>query len=132
MVDNLPGELYGSGRTDERQRGVARRSLGVVRMIPGLQVAVTGPVARVIFDRPEARNALSPEMIKGLGETFRRLEDDADVRCLILTGAGEHFVGGGDVKAFADSLSLSPAERKHRFEERVSASISFLAVLESI
>jgi 2-(1,2-epoxy-1,2-dihydrophenyl)acetyl-CoA isomerase len=105
---------------------------GVARTIPGLKVAVTGPVARVIFDRPEVRNALSAEMVKGLGETLRRLEDDADVRCIILTGAGEHFVGGGDVKAFEDSLSLSPAERKHRFEERVSASISFLSVLESI
>jgi len=99
---------------------------------PGLRLEMSGCVARLIFDRPEARNAFSPEMVKGLSAALRRLEDDAAVRCIVLTGAGEHFVGGGDVKAFGESLSLSPPERKHQFEERVSASINFLSVLERI
>ncbi len=99
-------------------------------MTTGLRIEIAGHVARLTFDRPEARNALSQEMIRGLPDALRNFEDDADVRCIVLTGAGEHFIGGGDVRGFADTLSLDPLERKRQFEQRVATSVGFLSVLE--
>jgi 2-(1,2-epoxy-1,2-dihydrophenyl)acetyl-CoA isomerase len=96
----------------------------------GLRVEVAQGVARITFDRPETRNALSPDVLEALADTLRRVEDDAAVRCILITGAGDHFVGGGDVKSFGPTLELSPLERKHVFERRLSATGGLYATLQ--
>jgi 2-(1,2-epoxy-1,2-dihydrophenyl)acetyl-CoA isomerase len=50
----------------------------------------------------------------------------------VFTGAGEHFIGGGDVKGFGQTVTLSPLERKHQYERRVSAAMGVYSVLERI
>jgi 2-(1,2-epoxy-1,2-dihydrophenyl)acetyl-CoA isomerase len=60
---------------------------------------VTDGVAVLTFNRPERRNALHPEMFRGLGRLLPRLADDAGVGAIMLTGAGKAFCAGGDVKA---------------------------------
>lgn len=62
-------------------------------------------VATLTMSRPEARNALSPEMRAGLDDAFHRFERDDAVRCVVLRGAGEHFMAGGDVKSFGSMLA---------------------------
>jgi isohexenylglutaconyl-CoA hydratase len=57
-----------------------------------------GPVLKVILNRPEARNALSPTMVGELAEVFRDAHDDATVRVFVLMGAGGNFCAGGDLK----------------------------------
>lgn len=69
-------------------------------------------VATITLNRPDARNALSLEMRTGLADFAARLEFDADVRCVVLRGAGGHFMAGGDIKAFKRRQDLSPADRK--------------------
>jgi 2-(1,2-epoxy-1,2-dihydrophenyl)acetyl-CoA isomerase len=101
-------------------------------MIPGLKFEVDGAVARITFDRPETRNAISQEIVGAFGELLRQVEDDPAVRCIVITGAGEHFIGGGDVKAFAGTLETPPLERKRRFEQRVASAAGPLSVLERI
>jgi len=68
-------------------------------------------VALVTLNRPEARNALSMELRVALGETLGRIELDDKVRCVVLRGAGGHFMAGGDVKAMHQRLSMDRAER---------------------
>jgi 1,4-dihydroxy-2-naphthoyl-CoA synthase len=46
-------------------------------------------VLRVTLDRPERRNAISPEMHDELTPLFRRIAEDREVRVAVLTGAGE-------------------------------------------
>ncbi len=58
-------------------------------------------VATLTMNRPEARNAMSGEMIAALLEALPRLGADSSVRCIVLTGAGGAFCAGGDVKGFA-------------------------------
>ncbi|MEX1279810.1 MAG: enoyl-CoA hydratase-related protein [Acidimicrobiia bacterium] len=65
-----------------------------------LEVTRDGPVAILTMNRPEARNALSAEMVDGLSHTLHALETDDSVRAVVLRGAGEHFMAGGDVKSF--------------------------------
>ena len=60
-----------------------------------------GHVVILTMNRPEARNALSPDMIVGLADGFTYVDETTDVRCAILTGAGGTFSSGADLKAMA-------------------------------
>ena len=60
-----------------------------------------GHLAYVTINRPERRNAMSPDMMLGLREALPRLAEDPQVGAVILTGAGPAFCAGGDVKAMA-------------------------------
>ncbi len=55
-------------------------------------------VGYLIMNRPEARNAMSSEMNGALQEKIAKFELDEEVRCVVLTGAGNAFCAGGDVK----------------------------------
>jgi enoyl-CoA hydratase len=61
-----------------------------------------GSVVVVTMNRPEAKNALSPAMLVGMADAWQEIDDDDDVLCAILTGAGGTFCAGMDLKSFAD------------------------------
>jgi enoyl-CoA hydratase len=69
---------------------------------------VTNGVATITLNRPEARNALSSALIRELVEAFDRANSDEEVRVVILTGAGEAFCAGVDLKEFG-KLDGAPA-----------------------
>ena len=52
------------------------------------------------LDRPESYNAMNPEMISELPVIFGWLADQADLRALVITGAGAAFCAGGDINWF--------------------------------
>jgi enoyl-CoA hydratase/carnithine racemase len=54
-------------------------------------------VATVTLNRPERLNALTFEIYDELRRTFRRINDDGDVRSVVMTGSGPAFCSGGDV-----------------------------------
>jgi enoyl-CoA hydratase len=56
-----------------------------------------GPVVTFTMNRPEKKNALSPDMLAGLVLGYEYVDDHADVRCAILTGAGGNFSSGMDL-----------------------------------
>jgi enoyl-CoA hydratase len=58
-----------------------------------------GAVVTLTMNRPEARNALSPDMLVGLASGFTYVDDEPEVRAAILTGAGGTFSSGADLKA---------------------------------
>lgn len=60
-------------------------------------------VLTLTMNRPESRNAMTGPMTSALATTLARAELDPAVRCIVLTGAGGAFSGGGDVKAMAAS-----------------------------
>jgi len=60
-----------------------------------------GHVLVVTVNRPEARNALNPELMDELAAVLRSADADPDVRAVVLTGAGKVFCAGMDLKAFA-------------------------------
>jgi enoyl-CoA hydratase len=64
-----------------------------------LVVEREGPTVIVTMNRPDARNALSPAMLVGMVDAWREIDEDDDVRCAILTGAGGTFCAGADLKA---------------------------------
>ena len=61
-----------------------------------------GSVLIVTLNRPEVKNALSPQMLLGMYKTWRLLDEDDNLRCAILTANGNTFCAGMDLKAGAD------------------------------
>ncbi len=55
-------------------------------------------VARLVLDRPEAKNALTPEMRDEIVDRVRQVRADPDVRALLITGAGDAFCAGMDLR----------------------------------
>jgi enoyl-CoA hydratase len=58
---------------------------------------VRGSAAVITMDRPEYRNAQNSKMTYALDAAFTRAVDDADVKVIVLAGAGEHFSAGHDI-----------------------------------
>ena len=71
-------------------------------------------IAFVTFNRPEAMNAMNRQMTQDLIEACRQIEEDADVRIAIFTGAGDKaFSAGMDLKERAATV-FSPIERRQQ------------------
>lgn len=68
---------------------------------PHLLLERDGHVAVVTLNRPEARNALSGEMIVRMADAWVEIDEDPDIRVAVVTGAGGHFCAGADLKAMA-------------------------------
>jgi enoyl-CoA hydratase/carnithine racemase len=67
-----------------------------------VEVSLDDHVALLRLNRPEARNALSPELMDGLAAELERLDADPDARCLVIAGSDEVFAAGADIKAMAE------------------------------
>ena len=69
---------------------------------PHLLTERVGHALVVTMNRPEARNALSGEMLAGMSEAWDRVNEDRDIRVAVLTGAGGAFCAGADLKAMTE------------------------------
>jgi E-phenylitaconyl-CoA hydratase len=58
----------------------------------------TGHVATIIYNRPEALNAVNAELRRGLNDAFARFRDEEDAWVAIVTGAGRAFCAGADLR----------------------------------
>lgn len=63
-----------------------------------IDLKIENHVATVRLNRPEARNALNRKAYTELEQTFRDLQADGEVRCIIITGTDPAFCSGDDVK----------------------------------
>ena len=80
--------------------------------------------ARVTFNRPEARNAMTWEMYEALHEVCEIVDEDDEIRVLVLRGAGDKaFVAGTDIKQFREFES---GEDGIVYEERMERVIGRL------
>jgi 2-(1,2-epoxy-1,2-dihydrophenyl)acetyl-CoA isomerase len=82
---------------------------------------IEGGIATLTMNRPEARNALTREMMYALAEALPRLAADPTVRAVVLTGAGKAFCSGGDVKGFAKrAAGGAGAAAEMSFDQKVT------------
>ena len=90
-----------------------------------VQLAVADGVARLTLDRPDAGNALDPELARALAERAAELEARDDVRAVLLGAGGRAFCVGGDLRFMA--AARGDAERAVR-----ALATDFHAALESL
>jgi enoyl-CoA hydratase/carnithine racemase len=73
-----------------------------------------GAVAVARLNRPEAMNALSPEVMEELAALLESLDLDPEIRCVVIAGSDDYFAAGADIKAMAerplDAVLDSPAK----------------------
>ncbi len=63
-----------------------------------VQVEISDGIATVTLNRPASFNAIDDELARGLADASESLAGDASVRCVVFTGAGRAFCGGGDLR----------------------------------
>ena len=73
-----------------------------------LRTEVREGVAVLTLHRPEAMNAISPELARALADTLSELPEDGSVRAVLLTGTGRAFCAGGDIRAMSAALEDDP------------------------
>lgn len=87
-----------------------------------LRYELDGHIATLTLDRPEARNAYSPEMVESLIAALDQAELDDAVRVIVLTGAGRAFSAGGDLKLMLDHQGMfegNPVQLRSRYLEGI-------------
>ena len=67
-----------------------------------LETSVDGQVGVCRLDRPEARNALSPELMERLAAGVEAFDGDEAVRCIVIAGSDEVFAAGADIKSMRE------------------------------
>src|SRR5215470_19664630 len=74
-----------------------------------------GPIAYVTVNRPKVLNALNMAMMEELRAAFHEIKNDATMRVVILTGAGEKaFIAGADIGELAQHDAVSGKDYTHR------------------
>ena len=79
-------------------------------------------VVTLTLNEPKTRNAISDPIIEGVVAACRRINADMNVRCMILTGAGEGFSSGGNVKQMRDGEGLfggSPVDMRRGYQHTI-------------
>ncbi|WP_434514309.1 enoyl-CoA hydratase/isomerase family protein [Dechloromonas sp. ARDL1] len=66
-------------------------------MFTTLEIELKGPVATVWMNRPDLHNAFDETLITELTAAFMALDDDADIRAVVLAGRGKSFSAGADL-----------------------------------
>jgi trans-feruloyl-CoA hydratase/vanillin synthase len=80
-----------------------------------VRVEVDEGIGWVILNRPEKRNAMSPTLNREMRDVLETLEQDGDVKVLVLTGAGESWTAGMDLKEYFREVDQAP----EIFQERI-------------
>jgi isohexenylglutaconyl-CoA hydratase len=94
-----------------------------------IRLDLRGAVLHLWLDRPELRNALSPQMVREIMATFAAIADDRSVRIVVLRGAGGTFCAGGDIKSMAAAQEGPPAGAADELKEN---NRRFGAMLEAV
>jgi enoyl-CoA hydratase/carnithine racemase len=71
-------------------------------MSPLVETSVEHQVALCRLNRPEARNALSPELMEELATAVERFDADPEIRCVVIAGSDDAFAAGADIRALRE------------------------------
>lgn len=77
-------------------------------------------VTTITLNRPEARNAMNPQMHLEMVSALSELEEDDETRVLVITGAGDAFCAGQDLKEYFYDIDHDPKARRRAREAAVA------------
>lgn len=107
--------FHGGGYADRIPRGAMIDT-------PPVLYAVDGRIATITLNRPETRNALSEEVIGALVSALEAADADPDVDCVILTGEGQSFCSGGNIKqikALTAEQHMTPMQLENWYKTQI-------------
>jgi len=85
-----------------------------------VKVELDEGIAWVTLNRPEKRNAMSPTLNREMADVLETLEQDADARVLVLTGAGESWTAGMDLKEYFREVDAGPEILQEKIRREAS------------
>ena len=85
-----------------------------------VKVTVEGGIAWVAFNRPEKRNAMSPTLNREMIDVLETIELDAEAQVLVLTGEGDAWTAGMDLKEYFREVDASPDVLQERIRRDAS------------
>ncbi len=77
-----------------------------------VNVRIRDGIAWTALNRPDKRNAMSPQLHYDMDDALRRLETDDNVKVVVVTGEGGNFSAGQDLQKFFRELERNPEEKK--------------------
>lgn len=99
-----------------------------------IQSKTDGRILHVVVNRPEKRNALTPQMVHDLAAAVRQADDDPQLRAVIISGEGPIFSAGIDVMSLAASQAeigqRNPARMLRRLAEELQHSLNIIEGIE--
>ena len=99
---------------------------------PALLIDRDGYIVTLTMNRPEVKNAINPEMLCRLADAWDMVDGDAEIRCVILTGAGGDFCAGADLdKLVSRMMSNKPPEDEFEARCRENYNVIFQGLLRS-
>ena len=84
-----------------------------------LLVTKESGITTIAFNRPEKRNAMSPQLHREMFDLLTDLRYDEETRVIVLTGAGESFCAGQDLKQYSLDMDSQPARVRDELREKV-------------
>lgn len=94
-----------------------------------IEVERDGAIGWIRINRPERLNAFAGGMRDAIGDGLAALEQDDDVRCAVIIGAGRAFSTGGDIRVMAE---LAEADDEDRFRELVEAGVRVVTRIDEM
>jgi enoyl-CoA hydratase/carnithine racemase len=84
-------------------------------------VTRAGPVLEILLNRPEKKNALTQAMYAAVADAFGRADEDPAIRAVLLSGAGDTFTSGNDIKDFQSRAAIDEASHTSPFLDALSS-----------
>jgi trans-feruloyl-CoA hydratase/vanillin synthase len=81
-----------------------------------VKVDIRDGIAWTLLNRPEKRNAMSPDLHREMDDALANLEFDDDAKVIVIGGVGGHFSAGQDLKKFFREMEGKPRERRRASE----------------
>lgn len=78
--------------------------------LKNIEVKKEGKISTIIMNRPEAMNALNSKVLKELGNVVDELEKDKDIWVVLITGEGNAFVAGADIREMIEKTPIEARE----------------------
>jgi len=72
---------------------------------------IDGPLATITFNRPDKANAMHPDQNLLMRNFLYEVEQQPEIRCVLLKGNGKHFMAGGDLSTIVNFDKATAAER---------------------
>lgn len=101
-------------------------------MVEDLVLSIADGVARVTLNRPRVMNAITFKMWGQLLDMIQEIEHNPDVRCIVLSGAGDNFSSGQDVTEFAELAELTPPQLATRLMRELDKTNPLFRAMERI
>lgn len=95
---------------------------------PVVMVRRDGAVATIVINRPQAKNALNMAVKEALADAIAAVATDPQVRCVVVTGAGDSFCAGGDIAEM--TLNDNPVTSRKRLQHLLETVTLPLAEME--